>query len=53
MHNYKTCGLPIDDFEFEQDVEDFENWPYCCCDLEPTEDEDATNQCAACGKPLT
>jgi hypothetical protein len=26
--------------------------PYCQCGNEPIEDEDASNQCFACGKPL-
>ncbi len=30
-----------------------ENWPYCTCDEEPTEDELASNTCAACGRALT
>lgn len=25
---------------------------YCSCDLEPTEDEEASNKCACCGKAL-
>jgi hypothetical protein len=26
--------------------------PFCECDLQPIEDEDASNQCFCCGKPL-
>lgn len=26
--------------------------PFCECNEQPTEDEDASNQCFACGKPL-
>jgi len=26
--------------------------PFCECQLEATEDEDAANQCSCCGKPL-
>lgn len=36
------------DFADETD----ENWPYCECDLEPTEDEEASNCCSACGKAI-
>jgi hypothetical protein len=34
--------------------EDFEeSWPYCTCDLEPYEEEEASNICSACGKLLS
>lgn len=26
--------------------------PYCQCDLDPIEDEEASNCCSCCGKPL-
>ena len=35
----------------EPDME--ENWPWCMCDLEWTEEEEAENQCAACGKAIS
>ena len=36
-----------DDFEFDEPES-----PYCECGNDPTEDEEASNQCAACGKPI-
>lgn len=36
----------------EYDVEPEDDSPACKCQLEPTEDEDAENQCACCGLPL-
>jgi hypothetical protein len=35
------------------DDDALENEPYCICDLDPTEDEDASNTCACCGKLLS
>lgn len=40
----------FDDPDF--DIDD-ESSPYCTCDLEPTEDEEASNVCACCGRLLT
>lgn len=37
------------DFE---DAEPDDASPLCECQLEAMEDEDASNQCSACGKPL-
>ncbi len=38
---------------WEQDERDSEDVSaYCECQLEAMEDEDASNQCSACGKPL-
>lgn len=34
------------------DDEPEDDSPFCECQLEAMEDEDASNQCAACGKPL-
>lgn len=39
---------PEDDMPWLYEEEE----PFCQCDLEPIEDEDASNQCFACGKPL-
>lgn len=36
------------DFADETD----EDSPYCECNLEATEDEEASNKCSACGKAL-
>lgn len=32
--------------------DDDDDSPFCECQLEAMEDEDASNQCSACGKPL-
>lgn len=34
------------------DDEPEDDSPYCECQLEATEDEDAENCCACCGRPL-
>lgn len=34
------------------EFDDPESEPYCQCDLDPTEDEDASNCCACCGKAI-
>lgn len=36
----------------EYDNEPEDDSPFCECQLEAMEDEDASNQCSACGKPL-
>lgn len=37
----------------DDDVDDFaQDYPYCLCDNEPTEEEEAFNVCSACGKPI-
>lgn len=43
-------GFDDPDFDISNDIE---NQPYCQCDLEPTEDEEASNVCACCGKLFT
>lgn len=33
--------------------EDFEeSWPYCTCDEQPMEEEEAFNVCSSCGKAI-
>lgn len=43
----------VDEFmaDFEPDDRP-EDEPYCICGNEPIEDEEASNVCSACGKPL-
>lgn len=38
---------------FEDNCDQSEDWPYCECQNETDEEEDAFNVCKSCGKPLT
>ena len=39
-------------FYDDDDYCDDEDSPYCECDLEPIEEEEASGVCFCCGKPL-
>ncbi len=43
------------DSYYEHDYADdyLDNSPYCECDLEPYEEEEASNTCSSCGKLLS
>ena len=49
VHTYSE-QTPPDDRDWYEDEDD--DSPYCECNEIPTEDEDASNTCASCGKPL-
>lgn len=37
---------------YEDDLDQGEDWPYCECNEQPMEEEEAFNVCSSCGKPL-
>lgn len=51
--NEKQWDTVLGSVPTDEDIGFDENdFPYCTCGNEPIEDEEASNQCFACGKPI-